>query len=482
MAKTTALAPEQQFPKEAIQQSVVEQQDVIESPMQGGMYTLLLATTADNLPQWGVNVQLRDNELRKFWPSEPFMAGAVATVSFRNAAYDWEIKSKSEKLSQAVTDMLNTAIAGDKIGWNDFVKKFSQDLYTTDNGAFIELIRDPGMDATSKFQGPMAPVIGIAHLDSNQCMRTGNVETPVLYTDRKSKIHKLKWYEVIPFSEFPSAIERMNGVGYCSVTRALRYAQIMKSSEIFKDEKISGRNIKDVHLVGGVSNSAIKDAIKRTQEGASNQGQARYIENVVLASLDPTKPVSVATLSLANFPEGFDFDTEMQWFISCLSLNFGVDYQEFAPLPSGNIGSSAQSVILTRKTSGKGPRNWMDMITESFENYGVIPRNAEMSFNDKNEQEELERQEVRKAAMEEAAIASNAKLFPRKVIAQSLVDRGLYPSIEDVPEEFWSETNDTNRNTVNRSGNTIGEDAKRQNTGKPNETIGDRLRKMFGGQ
>jgi hypothetical protein len=478
MPNVPKLSPENLFPEQAISQSVQVQPDVSLSPWQGSSIILAFASAADMITPWGRNTQRRDRELRDFWPTEPYLAGAVATVSFRNAAFDWEIKSKSIALAQSVTEMLNRAISGDKIGWTDFIKKFSQDLYTTDNGAFIELIREEGVDANSKFKGAMAPVIGIANLDSNQCVRTGNAEIPVLYEDRNTQTHKLKWWQVISFSDFPSAIERMNGVGYSSVTRSLRLAQIMKSMEIFKDEKIGGRNAKEINVVSGVSRADIEDAVKRTKEGANNAGNVRYIDNVVLASLDPEKPVSVATIALASLPDGFDLDTEMQWFIAGLALNFGVDYQEFAPLPGGNIGSSAQSQVLARKSSGKGPRNWMDSLTEAFKNYGVLPRGCEMVFNDQNVEEELEKQTVRTKAMEEAAIAANARIFPRKKIAEDLVSRGLYKSLDDIPEDFWVDTQPAPKQPVgDRGGNTILEDSKRQDTGKPNPGL---LGKLFG--
>jgi hypothetical protein len=262
----------------------------------------------------------------------------------------------------------------------------------------------------------------------------------------------------------------------------MRLAQIMRSLEIYKDEKIGGRNPKDLHIVGGVAQKSIEDAMNRTQEGANNQGNIRFIENVVLASLDPEKPVSVATVELASLPDGFDFDADMQWYISGLALNFGVDYQEFAPLPGGNIGSSAQSKVLTRKTSGKGPRNWMDAISEAFRNYGVLPRDTELVFNDKNLEEELEKQEVRTKALEEAAIAARSKIFPRKFLAESLVERGLYPSIDKIPEDFWvdEQPNQTRNPVGQRGGNTVKEDAGRVDSGKTSETVGDRLRKMLG--
>jgi len=170
MANTPKLSPENQFPTPALDQTVQE----IPKPDGSGSVSLLItmmASAADNILPWGINTGMRDKQLREFWPTETFLSGALANVSFRNAAADWEIRHSSAVVVDAITQMLRTAIAGDKIGWTDFVKKFSQDLYGQDNGAFIEIIRDPGMDATSKFKGPMAPVIGIASLDSGQWLR-----------------------------------------------------------------------------------------------------------------------------------------------------------------------------------------------------------------------------------------------------------------------------------------------------------------------
>lgn len=481
MANTPKLIPEEQFPTEALAGSKQVQPPVQNLPWQGSEFTLFLATAADAITPWGKNQARRDRELRDFWPTEPYLAGAVTNVASRNAAFDWEIKAGSDRVEQAVTEMLNTAIAGDKIGWVEFVKKFSMDGSTQDNGSFIELIRDPGVDANSRFKDQNAPVIGIAHLDSNQCQRTGNPETPILYTDREGHIHKMRWWEVIPFSEFPSPIERMNGVGYCSVTRSLRLAQIMRSLLIYKDEKISGRNPKDLHVVGGVSQKSVTDAISRTSYNSDNKGQARFTENVVLASLDPEKPVSLVTVELASLPDGYNLDEDMQWYISGLALNFGLDYQDLAPLPGGNIGSASQSVILNKKSSGKGPRNWMDSLTEAFRNYGVLPRGVKMVFNDKNEQEEMERQEVRTKAMEEAVMASRAKIFPRRFIAEQLVKRGIFPTLDGIPEEFWNEENDPDsKNKIGQvGGSTAGEDARRVENGRQEVNAGGRLRKAM---
>jgi len=446
------------------------------------IFTWNVASAADQVTPWGRNVAWRDRQLRDFWPTEPYLSGALASVCMQKASMDWEIRGPSPKIVQAVTEMLlYRSIAGNAgVGWAQYELVGTQDLFSQDNGRFEELIRDPGMDANSKFKDENAPVIGLNHLDSNQCIRTGNPETPVIYIDRQSQRHKLKWYQVISYSDFPSPIERMNGVGVCAVSRSLRLAQILRSILIFKDEKIGGRHYKQLHLVSGVSRADLKDEMERGQEEADNQGQIRFIMPAILASLDPEKPVSSTTIDLASLPDNFDLDAELRWYIAGLALDFGVDYQEFAPLPGGNIGSSQQSMILHRKSSGKGPATYMRRKIESYKTYGVLPRGYTMVYNDKDEQEELERQEVRTKALEEAAIAVRSKIVPAKTAMENLIVRSIYTQqeMDKIPEEFWTQEVDPSGNPVGqRGGNTIREDSRRINNGKQQPKAGGRLRK-----
>ena len=477
MANVPRLVPDNQFPKEAIQQSVQEFPKA-DSVIGGMVFTWNIATVADAISPWGRSVGIRDRQLRDFWPTEPYLAGAVANVSFRNAATDWKIRHSSNAIEQAVTDMLNSAIAGSSFGWEPFALKISEDGSTQDNGFFVELIRDPGMDASSRFKDERAPVLGISHLDANQCTRTGDPEFPVVYTDRKGGLHKLAWYQVIPFSDFPSSIEKMNGVGYSAVTRTLRLGQIMRSICIYKDEKITGRHYKQIHFVSGVSRQDIKDEMKRGQEDADNKGQITFLEPAILASLDPERPVSTATIDLANLPDGFDFDQEMKWYISGLALGFGVDYQEFAPLPGGGIGSSNQSVVLSRKASGKGPAMFMK-IAQAFKNYGVLPRGCEMVFEVRDEEKELAKAELRKLFQEEMALGLRNGFLPPDAARKIGISRGIYEEKEliDIPKEYGDDMVLPKQTIGGTGGNTIAEDAGRTNVGTPNNTGGERLRK-----
>lgn len=492
MANTSQLTPDSQFPADALRQSVTVQ-PVAEIPANGGqIFTWNIASASDEILPWGKNVPRRDQQLRDFWPTEPYLAGGILSMSSKYSTFNWEVKAPSERVAQAVTDMLNAALAGDKFGWLPFMQKFSQDGFTQDNGMFIELIRDPVLDAGSIFKNERAPVLGIGHLDAGKCTRTGRVDYPVIYLDRQGERHKLAWYEVIPFSDFPSPIETMNGVGHCPVTRVLRMSQTIRSILVLMNEKASGRYYRQIHFVSGISRTDIEDQKKRGQEEANNIGATRYIQPAILASLDPEKPVSTATIDLSSLPDGFNFDEMMRWYISAMALDFGVDYQEFAPLPGGNIGSSAQSMILHRKASGKSPAVFMRSISEAFKNYGVMPRNCELTWQDRDEQEELERAEVRKAVIEGEALALRNGIVDPNASRQYLKGRGIYDKaiLDGIDKEyglqllmkgtgsgFGGGATSTPNPLGQVGGNTMAQDIGRQSTGEQNLTTGNQLLK-----
>lgn len=484
MPNVPQLIPENQFPKQAIQASVQEQPPVASLAGSSQIFTWNIASASDEITPWGRNVTVRDRQLRDFWPSEPFLAGAIYNNSLRDATFDWEVTGP-EKVAAAVTDMLKSAIAGDTFGWVPFMKKLSLDLQTQDNGSFIELIRDPGMDANSRFKNESAPVIGIAHLDSNACIRTGRIDYPIVYTDLNGRQHKMAWYQVLPFADYPSPIQSMYGTGYCGVTRILRFAQIMRSILIYTNEKVSGRHIKQIHFVSGVSRQDIKDEMGRQQEDANNAGMLRFIPASILASLDPEKPVSTASIDLASLPDGFSFDENMKWYISVLALGFGVDYQEYAPLPGGNIGSSAQSMILHRKGNAKGPADFMRSLSEAFKNYGVLPRGCELTWKDRDEQEELERAQVRKSVMEEYALALRNFVLTPEAARKDAVARGIYDQaiIAGIEKDYGLGMIGAPKQMVGGTGgNTMAEDARRTPTGAQSETAGARLEKEISEQ
>lgn len=375
--RTPAVGEKIMDPREAVARSVVD----FPSESDGdrprvNMIVFNIANAADAIPAWGVDLKARDRELRAFWKTEPILASAVYSVATRIAVLEWHIvnadptKPKQKNTIRAVERMLNMADRGN--GWQVFLMKVLTDVFTQDNGAFIEIIRRENKEDS--------PVIGIAHLDSWRCTRTGDPKVPVIYEDRLGRYHKLRWYQVITLEEMPAPEETMYGAQVCALSRALRAAQIIRDIAVYKQEKVSGSFARSLHFVSGVSSMEIEAALARAQEQMLNQGLYRYQQPPIVTTIDPTHELRTATIDLASLPDHFDEDTTMRWYISQLALAFGVDYQEFAPLPGGALGSSQQSEILHLKARGKGPAAMIRRIEHILNNYGILPSNVRFEF------------------------------------------------------------------------------------------------------
>lgn len=378
-----------------------------------GDVVFALAGVADEFPQWGSNSRTRDVMLRNFFPKEPMVASAVYSTVSRYASFPWSLEGPSRTVGQ-VQRVLQGCEFGK--GWTMMMSKVLTDLFTQDNGAFIEVVRSE--------DSPTSPVLSMNHLDAAKCVRTGRRDEPFIYYDRESRGHLFKWYHGFSIEEMPSPIEAARGMQYCALTRMLVAAQIMRDIEVYRREKISGRFNRAVHLVGGVQARTITDAISQHKEIADQQGLVRYIQPVIVAALDPTSRVSHEEILLSSLPDNFDYEQEMKWYITQLALAFGQDYQDFAPLPSGNLGTSQQSQILHLKSRGKGPALFMSIMEGLMNFMGVVPNTIRFKYGVMDAALQMEEAQLKKARAEERAVRITSGEINTKVARQMALDSG----------------------------------------------------------
>lgn len=379
-------------------------------------FVIQISSFADDLPAWGRQVRERDRKLREFWPTEPIIAGAIQTIVAARANMSWSLDGPPRTVG-ILQRMLQSANLGK--GWMDLQVKVITDLLTQDNGAFVEIVRQDN--------APNSPVLNLAHLDSGRCIRTGIPETPVIYYDREGAEHKLAWYQVLEFTDMPSPIEQMNGMQVCFLSRILRAAQIIKDFGIYKREKIAGRNPGQIHLVSGVQTKLIEDKLNDEQHRANNTGYTRFMLPVVIGSLDPNANVNVASIDLRSVPDGFDEDTTLRWYIAQIAMAAGADYQDFAPLSSGNLGSGEQSEILDRKSRGKGRETWRKLWEHKLNFSGILPQSVTFAFDERDIESDLQDAELdeKRANIYSKYWDKGQGVLPLPVIHQMMADDGI---------------------------------------------------------
>src|SRR3990167_5202664 len=190
-----------------IQQSVVDFPDARQRSAPVAPIVFNIAQQADEFVPWGYDLKARDAQLRSFFPSQPLLSSAVYSMAVRMGGMEWDVIGADQRKPSprgtiyAAKQMLKNADRGQ--GWQKFMVKLMTDVYTQDNAGFIEMIRVRNR--------PDSPVIGIAHLDSFSCYRTGDPEMPVIYKDRRGREHKMAWWNIQTVEDMPSPVESMYG-------------------------------------------------------------------------------------------------------------------------------------------------------------------------------------------------------------------------------------------------------------------------------
>lgn len=402
-------------PKEQLSLTVQERSE--EAAASEAPLVFMLAGLADTIPAWGQAG--RDRELDKFWRTEPLLAGAVSSMCFKIAALDYKMKGPVRKLMRA-ENLFRSSEFGQ--GSAAMFSMVTSDILTRDNGGFFELMRQRRND-------PMAPVVGIAHLDSSRCTRTGDPEYPVIYEDRLHKFHKMRWFQVIPLVDLPSSQEIKNGMGFCAVSRVLSAAQYLRTVSIYKREKLSGKRVPAVMFVQGMRRGAVEKSLDEALEKQKQEGMSVYTKPVIIAGPDAGVPLDVKLIELAGLPDGYNEDTVMKWYITTLALAFGTDYTEFAPLPGGGLGSSTQTTVMSARSRGKGAGILTQLYEHAINTY-VLPPAVSFEFASSDPTAEADRINLKfLRARERNLRVQSQELSPVQALELAVIDG-------DAPESF----------------------------------------------
>jgi len=149
----------------------------------------------------------------------------------------------------------------------------------------------------------------------------------------------------------------------------------------------------------------------------------RYQPPVIAGTLDPNAEVKVATIPLADIPASWNSEEERKWFIAVLALGFGCEYQDLAPLPGGNLGSSQQSEILHLKAKGRGPELFQKLITHAL-NFKILPEAVTFKFDEKDFESERIEATVKQSRAEAIKIYIESGAVTPEVARQMMEDDG----------------------------------------------------------
>lgn len=347
-----------------------------------------LVYTGDTLPPWWSRT--RDRELGQVWKESNHLSLAVYNAQAKIVGIPFEViplnVSNADHLKEAeqLTETLHLASEFGR-GWDNCYSKFIEDVLCSDNGGFLEIVGEGNPD------GPIeGKPIAMRHLDSRQCIRTGDPTYPVLYTDGDGKLYKLNWARVIAISQMPSSRVDMNGVGFCAISRCVEVARTLVDILRYKQERLGSRPHNQMLVGKGITAKQIMLALRQVEDELSSKGLTKYAKTVAIGSENPE--IGIDKIDLNHF-EPFDESVSFNLGMFAIASAFGMDADELWPT-GGSSANKVEANIRRMRTRGRLPAQITSEMTKQFK-LKVLPPHLKVQFDFRDDEEDQQQAVVR---------------------------------------------------------------------------------------
>lgn len=301
---------------------------------------------------------VRDRLLSQTPGFETMWSAAIFKSISKKIAQGFRIEDADD--SQRRIKQAQQLVLGYDGGYASGLQRGMQDYLLTDMGMVVEKARQ------SSARG--ARIAGLFHLDALRCYPTGDPSKPIVYWSYYGGYHLLDAEDVIRITDMPSPRVELRGYGMCAASRA--WATILKLAavEVYFREKITGTRNLAIHIVNGVSDKQMRDALNSSEEMRNERGFVLYKGSTIIPMTEMAATPTVVTIPLAEVPDGFNVTEERTDAYRRYAHSIGMNVEDFVPAPAGlNTGLSAQ--IKDEGIAGQGmaafDKNWELALTHT---------------------------------------------------------------------------------------------------------------------
>lgn len=387
-----------------------------------GLFFLSLASYQDAAPEYNfIYPNARDRWLQDIARQESMMAAAIYAMKTRAQTLDYAINGPDAVKKRAESLLLQPGL-GDN--YASLVGKVIDDLYTANNGVFVERI------AGGNPRSPIGDreILGFAHLDSRLCWRTFDPEFPVIYTNPQDGTrHAMHRDRVIMTADNVQPNELARGVGFCAVDRTLQWVRIIRDSTIYREEKVAGRFTRAVGWAEGITKEQLRKALSAVD--STDEAHDLVIYNRIPFLATPINAagqqgtVKLNLLDLASIPDGFVFKDDVTLYAYILSFCFGVDAREFWPMTSSGA-TRADASIQHMKSQGKGFGFLIRTLEWIFRQ--CLPKTATFEYDFTDDEQDKLVTEIRETKARTYSLAvDKGALTPKQMYAMMIADGTL---------------------------------------------------------
>ena len=323
----------------------------------------------------------RDIVLRSTILHEPYWADAVAIAGAKESAKSFDVTGDVPRRVQEAHRMMvhwggNGYVQSQKLGVMDYV--------TTNNGEFWEIVRQSSAAGSR--------ILGLVHLDSLRCRRTGDPDTPVIYYDLRGRPHDLKDYQVISLVDMPDPSYPIEGIGHCAAERVYPIVYKIAAMVGADNERIVGAGAHQLAIITGMSPAQITGVLTTAKAEAQAKGMINY-QGTIIAGLQGDAPIDIKTLQLRGLPDNYNYKEQIDLAHLAYANAIGLVLTDLQPLSGQGLGTGAQAIVIEEKLAGRTLSTRDKELTHLL-NEWVMPDAVTFAFAEKDTREEKAQADV----------------------------------------------------------------------------------------
>jgi hypothetical protein len=316
----------------------------------------------------------RDVVLSQTIDQDPYWNGAVKKAIAKGVTQQWDLKfnERNRNSAEKLRELFKNS--NGRQGFKHFLNQHLQDYFLTDNGAFIEIDREDNSKPGSK-------IIGLYHLDSLRCFRTGDPDKPVIYWDLHNRYHYLAWWQVWSISDTPNARNNYFGVGRCAAGGVYERIRRMVAIRLYEYERMTGGSPQELVALGGITFEQLTDMRKSYEADKAAKGISVFGGAMIIPVMT-RDAISMASIPLAQLPPNYSQTDEIEQASVEYANGLGISKLDIKPLMGRMSGTATQSAVMDSQGDSSGLGLWSGAF-EDFINECVMPSTVSFywSFN-----------------------------------------------------------------------------------------------------
>jgi len=332
-------------------------------------------------PYWSKS---RDEWLVDFVHQEgnDLLAGALSTVTAKVVANSFYVEGPLLLAGVSMDMLLYWSAFG--AGWNRFISPSVEGFLNRDGGGIMEFHRASRDDKEG-------PALGYSHLDESKTYATKDPEYPFLYYRKGKASDPVKMHRswVGHLIDMPSGKESLQGVGYCSVSRAVTISLTLQQVAKYKREKLSDLPPAGLLLINNLSDEEWNDLTANYDTRMTQRGNEVFRNLMVAFGVDPAYPLQAELLSFSELPDHFDDKVFTEMTIYSFALAFREDPREFWPVSSGPLGTATEAELQARSARLKGEGIICTAIERQLNRGEALPPEVQFHFDFQDDEQDI---------------------------------------------------------------------------------------------